>query len=167
SLVEQRFGSLRPKHEAVEPSGPRTELGSAPPSRPAQQSWLAAEKWLLTDAATQHAPGGFGFFTLELPGRRVRFEHDYREGLVDDYLCVLIQARLALQHDRFGPRGSSCKIARPAPDLAQLRLQAWAKPQQLRAAVEALVEELARIVQHGFELAEVQRPQPRFVREVA
>lgn len=154
--IEKRFGALPPQPARTRPG--RLEAKHQKPA------FVPAEQWILANASEEQLPGGFAVLILQLPASGVRFEHDYRATLTDRYLCAVIEARLR----RPPARGQfECAPARPGAGQVQLRLRASANPKALRAAVEAMLVELQRILEHGFLEAELRRAEPQLIEQGA
>lgn len=151
--IENRFGAL-----AAEPDGTRPDRREAERTGPA---FIPGEAWILANAKDETLPGGFATLILQLPSSGVRSEQDYQADLVDRSLCAVLDDRLRQppQRGRF-----ECTPARPGSGQVQLRVRAFAPSGALRGSIEAMLEELQRVVQHGVLESELRLAAPR-VRE--
>lgn len=152
SSIERRFMTLAgtPAPAPVTPADGSELQHESPPFSP-------IERVLLTSSTGERMPPGFVAMVLQLPSSGLRTEDDYRTGLLDRYLCALLEERW---RDPPSSGRFECKVMSPGPELVQLMIHGHADPQALKRSIEALLEELNRVAAHGALASELARLAP-------
>ncbi|MEY4551172.1 MAG: hypothetical protein RL685_7367, partial [Pseudomonadota bacterium] len=143
--LEQQFGDLSDDRPIQRPA-----TADLPPS------W---DEWQLSEASDWGEVSSSVRLLWRLPAFGYRSEQAYRTVIVDLCLCGMLEARLGRLSG--APDASfetpSCRVTAAGDGSSSLlSLRASARAGQLRKATEAVLVELERAKQHGFQAAELE-----------